>query len=820
MKALTKMKMRKEINIKETINQMTLKEKAMFLTGSCPVHNYGVERLGISELTMLDGPNGLRKVVEDGDSLGGISKSEKTTCFPCGAMLASTWDKQLIRKVGEAIGKECAFYNVDLLLGPAVNIKRNPLCGRNFEYYSEDPFLAGKIGASFVNGVESQNVGVCVKHFAANNNEKFRFIGNSLIDERALREIYLKPYQIILEDSKPSSFMAAYNKINNEYCSQNEFLFKFLREENNFGGFVITDWGGIVDREKALNAGLDLEMPGETPHNINCIIDGVKSGRIKQETLNQSVERLLRFYNRTSIKEETKSDIFDENYNLALEVATKGAVLLKNDGILPLKNDKKYLVVGNLFSSPRYQGNGSSLLNPYKLKSHFDSFKDENIDFDFVCGYQQFDENDQSEFNTIINRIRNNEYEAILFYGGQSDLIESEGYDRTTMSLPSNQLKLLSLITKEKCKVVFVLFGGSVVEMPFANDVNAILFMQLAGEGIGEATTKLLFGEISPSGRLTQTFMKSYEGVPFGDEFEKEHDALYKESIFVGYRYYDSISKEVNYPFGYGLSYTKFEYEDLIVNEKNNEIEVRVKVKNIGHMDGEEAIQVYVAKEDSSIFRPVRELKAFDKIFLKQGEEKETQLFINKKDLQIFDQRTHKRVLEDGKYIISINKNSRDVLLSKSLNLNGEIIKEFDRKLWKNYFNLNTLNNIDNESFTLQNSIILRKNDIFSKPYTMETPLFALGGLVGHIFLKAVNGVGAKKIKKAKKMKPGQEKERELKAGTFVYNLMPVNTLRSLSFSSSGSLPYNVAKGILYITNHHYIKGVKSIIKKEEIKDE
>ena len=813
--------MRNYIDIEKIIKEMSLKEKAMFLTGSKPMHNYGVKRLNIPSLTLLDGPNGLRKIVNDGDSLDGISKSEKTTCFPCGAMLASSWDKNLIRRVGEAIAKECIYFDVDVLLGPAINIKRNPLCGRNFEYYSEDPFLAGKMAANFINGVEGKRVGVSVKHFAANNNEKYRFFGNNIIDERALKEIYLKPYEIVLKESDPSSFMAAYNKINGEYCSQNKFLLTtFLREENNFKGFVVTDWGGIVDREKAINAGLDLEMPGETPHNINLLIDGVKNKRVKEETLNESVRRLLKIYNKTLNREEVTKRVFDDNYHLAVDAAIKGAVLLKNDGILPLKKDKKYLIIGDLFSSPRYQGSGSSLLNPYKLKTHLEAFKENNIKFDYVEGYKQYDENNQSVYLEAEKAIKNNNYEAIIFYGGQSDLIESEGFDRGTMELPLNQLKLLDLIIKENKKVVFVLFGGSAIELGFKNDVNAILNMLLPGEGIGEATTKLLFGEVSPSGRLAQTFMKKYQDVPFYDEYQKEHDAFYKESIFVGYRYFDTFNVDVDYPFGYGLSYTSFLYENINIEKNNDKIFVNFVLKNIGDYDGEEVIQIYTSKKNSKLVRPLRELKAFEKVFLKKGETKLINIEISTKDLMVYETSKHRWILENGEYLISINKNSREVIYEDNVYLNGEEIDVKETFRSDNQTNLKEFKNITNDELISQNHIIFEKNDIYKKPYTLETPICELGGFVGKVFKNAVVGVGTKKIKKAKKIKDSSEKERELKAGTFIYYLMPVNTLRSLSFSSSGSLPYNIAQGILDMCNGHYLKGIKKMIKKEEIKDE
>ncbi len=817
--------MEKLLNKDEIIKKMTLKEKAMFLSGSSPMHNYGVERLNIPSLSLNDGPNGLRRIKNDGDSLGGVSQTEKSTVFPCSAMLASSWNNELIKEVGDAIGKECVFYKTDVLLGPAVNIKRNPLCGRNFEYYSEDPFLAGNIASYFIKGVESNNVGACVKHFACNNNEKFRFIGNSKVDDRALHEIYLKPYEIILKNSNISCFMASYNQINDEYCSQNSsILVDFLRKEHGFKGVIMTDWGGIVDRVKGIKNTLDLEMPGEVNHNINYLIDSVKNNTLDEKIVDESVGRMIDLYNKTLYvdKENFDSSIFEKNYEIALKAAEEGIVLLKNErNILPFNKDKKLLIVGDLFNNIRFQGSGSSLLDPIKFKGIKEAFDENKVNYKFLKGYDQYDESSLKELEELRKNLNNNnnKYESILLFVGQSDFVESEGFDRENLRLPEIQLKVIEEFNKFNYPVVIVFASGSVIELPFKDKVEGIVDIFLGGEAIGEALYNVLFGKVSPSGKLVETFVNKYEDISFGNEFAKNIISYYKESIFVGYRYYDTFKKEVAYPFGYGLSYSTFEYANLNVLNVEEEIVVKFDLKNCGNYDAKEVVEVYVGKKNSSIYRASKELKAYKKVFLNKGETKNIVLSISLDDLKIYNPLAKSWVLEDGEYEIYVSKNIKDICLKDKINIKGEKIE--------NSGNLKDLNEIyqnfekiKDKNFAELFNLKYLENEEYGKPYTMETPIYALNSFMGKIFRASVLYVGKKQIKKAKRIKDPIQKSRQMKAGVFVKKLMPVNTLRSLCFSSSGNLKYNIALGLLEMINGHYLKGLKYIIKKEVIKDE
>lgn len=812
--------MKNLLNVEEIVKQLSITEKAMLLTGSSPMNNYGIKRLNIPSLNFNDGPNGIRRLKEGGNSLNGLTNTLKSTVFPCGAMLASSWNKDIFYKVGEAIAKEALYYGTEVILGPSVNIKRNPLCGRNFEYYSEDPLIAGTLAASYVNGMQKHHVGACVKHFACNNNEQFRFIGNAIIDERALREIYLKPYEIIIKESSPFAFMTSYNKVNGIFSSENTFLIKkFLREENNYQGLIMTDWGATHNRVNSINASLDLEMPGECIHNINQIIAATKNKKIDEETLNNSVRRLLNLYNKTLNTEKISQDVFDINYQIALESALEGAVLLKNEGLLPLQQNKKFLAIGEFFKNPRYQGSGSSLLNPVKFVSIEDEFNKNHIQFDYIQGYYSFENENKSEIEKL-KKLNLDEYDAILFFGGQSDFVESEGFDRETLALPSSQLNLINILDKYLNKTVFILFAGSAVELPFKNKVNAILNMFMAGEAIGEAIVDLLFGKVNPSGKLTETFPNSYLDVPSAKEYDKYVNDYYKESIFVGYRYYETINQTVAYPFGFGLSYTKFEYSNLNVVLNKNNILVSFDINNVGKYDGKEISQVYISKKCSKFYRPKKELKGFDKTFIKSHTKESITINISFDDLKIFDPVSKKWILEEGEYEILIGSSSKKIDLIQSITLNEKPLISNEKLLKINYFyRINNLKNLNSQEFCQLFNFEYKIIDPYKKPYTMETPIFALNSLFGKLFYKVIILISENKIKKAMKIKDIITRNREIKGAVFVKKLLPLNSLRSLSFSSSGAFPYNIAKGILEMCNKHYLKGIKLILKKEKLKE-
>ena len=794
---------------------LTLKEKASLVVGYRNMSTLPIPEKGVEPIILSDGPNGLRVESLEGDSLSNISKTKPSTCFPSGVTLASTWNLDLITKMGEVMGKEAISYGINVILGPAVNILRNPLCGRNFEYLSEDPLLAGKIGASLTSGIQSQGIGACIKHFAGNNNEKYRFVGDSIIDPRALHEIYLKPFETIVKESNPRAAMTAYNSLNGCFCSENKWLLQeTLRKSWGFDGVVMTDWGGIVHRDIALNHGCDLEMPGMNDYGIKLVYDGVKNGVISEETLNTSVQRLLDLKQRTYIKEQIPCD-FNEHYKLALDIALEGAVLLKNNHhALPLSKHQKVLVVGDLFEHMRYQGAGSSLLNPMVIKDHKQAFEEYGINYDYAPGYKE----NELEPNLILESSaveKAKQYDTIIFYGGLNDYVESEGFDRDNLAIPKNQLSLLDKLTKIGKEIIVVLFGGSPMGLPFIDGVDAILDMQLPGEACGEATTRLLYGEDNPSGKLSQTWPLSYRDVPFGNEFTSNPYELYKESIFVGYRYYETVKKDVLFPFGYGLSYTFFDYRQISVKQENNGVFARILVKNVGKVKGKEIVQLYISKPDSNVARPVVELKGFAKVELEPNEEKEVEIFMPYESLKVYVDNDFK--LEDGEYQIHVGPSSHRLPLTASINIKGEQLKKtkYD-DIYHQFLNTYIL---DKETFE---QVIGRKIPEYKfgvKPYTAETPIGEFKGFFGSLFRRTAIRQGDKRIKKAKKIKDPLLREREIKAGIFIAKLMPNNSLRSLSFSSGGMLKYSQVQAILQLVNGHPIKALKELNKKYSIDD-
>lgn len=494
--------------MKNQASGLTDRERAALLQGTDFMYTSGVPRQSIPRLAMADGPHGLRKQIGGGDN--GVSKSEPATAFPTAACVASSWNPENAEKIGRAIGEECRYYGVHMLLGPGVNIKRNPLCGRNFEYYSEDPLLAGKFGAAFVRGVQSMGVSACLKHFALNNQENFRFVGNSVADERAIREIYLKPFETAVKEGKPGAVMSSYNRINGTFASENKWLLTdVLRDEWGFDGIVMSDWGGTHDRIAGIRAGEDLEMPGDTAVGLKKVYDALSDGSLSGDEANACVTRILAATEKFATASKTESFDRDGHAELAARVATDSAVLMKNDGTLPLDRTKPLCVIGELFEKMRYQGSGSSMISPTKVVTHKDAFDARGIRYAYARGYSAGV--DPAEGNPIAEAVTLAEkYDTVLLYLGLTDLAESEGGDRIHMRLPDDQLELVNALMKTGKKIVVVLSGGSPVELPFADGVNTILNLYLPGQCGGEAGARLLFGEANPSGKLAETWYSGF----------------------------------------------------------------------------------------------------------------------------------------------------------------------------------------------------------------------------------------------------------------------------------------------------------------------
>ena len=570
------------MDIERILNEMTVEEKAALVSGTDFMYTNPILRLGVPSLCMSDGPHGLRKQKGSGDN--GVSESEPATSFPTAAAVASSWNPQNAFDLGAAIADECRHYGVHTLLGPGVNIKRNPLCGRNFEYYSEDPFLAGVMGAAEVNGVQSRGVGVSVKHFALNNSENYRFMGNSVAGENTIRNLYLKPFEYIVKHARPATIMCAYNRINGVFCSENKWLLiDVLRNEWGFDGVVMSDWGAVKDRVAGLKAGMDLEMPGDTAICRRWILDAAADGSLPMEDLDKACRNILRWVDEyVKPADETPVD-WEGHHALAARIAADSAVLLKNDGALPLTGKEKLHIEGELFENMRYQGAGSSMIHPTKVTTPADALQARGVE-----------------------SVSLDESDTVLVFAGLTDMYESEGCDRADMKLPQDQLELIDRLCNTGRKVILVLFGGSPVELPFADRVSAILNMYLPGQNGGTAVARLLYGEVNPSGKLSETWPLKYEDVPSHETFGRGIDEIYAEGREVGYRYYDRHGVPVRYPFGFGLSYTTFEHSEWV---KNGDTYVQT-VTNTGDRFGGEVCQLFLDGE----------LRGFEKVYLAPGE--------------------------------------------------------------------------------------------------------------------------------------------------------------------------------------------------------
>ena len=792
------------------LSRLTKEEKSALVSGTNFMETNPVPKKGIPALVTSDGPHGLRKQIGSADN--GISQSEPATTFPTAVTTASSWNPENTRKMGAAIGEECRHYGVHVLLGPGVNIKRNPLCGRNFEYFSEEPLLAGEMGAAEVQGVQSQGVGVSVKHFALNNSENFRFMGNSVCDERTMREVYLKAFERIVKNAKPATVMCAYNQINGTFCSENRWLLTdILRKEWGFEGLVMTDWGAVKDRSLGLHAGLDLEMPGDTAICRRNILDGLASGSLTESDLDQAAQNVLNLVEKYVQSADDGSIDFDEHHALAADIATDCAVLLENDGILPLSKQEKLLAVGDLFDKMRYQGAGSSMIHSARLTTIREAFDARRIDYTFSQGYA---ENRTQRQDDLIEKAVDaaKSVGTVVVFAGLTDWVESEGADRETMCLPENQTALIGALLQTNKKVIVVLFGGSPVEVPFSGKAAAILNMYLPGQNGGEATARLLFGEANPAGRLAETWPLQYEDVPFGAAFGKGINEIYRESVLVGYRYYLTANQPVRYPFGYGLSYTKFAWSGMQTEQTGNEIRVTVTIRNTGAMDGAEVAQLYVSAPSKAVFRPQRELKAFQKVYLKAGESKTVNLTVPLDDLKIWHPAEKRWALEAGNYDFQLCSDCQMVKLHETLQIAGETLPPaYDNELMLIYQN-GALNQLTD---TLYGKLLGGKipPEPPKLPVTTESRFTDLKQtFMGRILFNAVLSVANKQKKKAESMPDGAEKDNALKGALFLKRILESNSIRSTSMTAGKSMPWNFASGFVELSNGHLIKGIKCFL--------
>ena len=652
----------------ELIARMTLAQKCAILSGADVWHTRAFEKLGIPAIVLSDGPSGLRKQAGEGDHLG-LNASTEATCMPSSSAVASSWSEEVARSVGSVIGQEAAAQDVQVLLGPGLNTKRSPLCGRNFEYYSEDPYLSGKLAAAFIRGVQEHGVSACAKHFAVNSQEDHRMASDSVLDERTLRELYLTNFEIAVREGKPGAVMTSYNLVNGVYANENAHLVsEALRGEWGYDGAVITDWGGSNDYTEGVRAGCNLEMPGCSDDSAVQLMEAVRAGKIDEATVDRRVSELLELVMTTHAMRDTAECDFEETHRIAQRAAEESIVLLKNDGdVLPLARSAKVAVIGDFAKNPRFQGAGSSMVNAAKQDRTLDLLP---AYFPHAVGYAQGFQrrNVPDEALAAQAEALAAGAEIVLLYLGLTESYETEGLDRTHLRLPDNQIALLERISRVNPHIVAVMTAGSAVEMPWLNRCEALVWAGLGGQAVAGAVLRVLTGEVNPSGKLAETFPLVYEETPVSRYYPgKERTSEYREGIYVGYRFYETAGMPVRFPFGYGLSYTTFAYANLSVTESAVEFDL----SNTGSRAGAEVAQVYVSLPGAKVFRPALELKGFAKVFLEPGETRRVRIALDDKAFRYWNTQTNRWEIEGGAYQIHIAASAEDIRLTGELTLAG-----------------------------------------------------------------------------------------------------------------------------------------------------
>lgn len=691
----------KELNtqVDQLILQLTLQEKASLCSGRDDWSTQPIERLNIPWVWLSDGPHGVRRA--PATNKPGYGDQLPATCFPTASALAATWDLDLIYKVGQALGEECQALGVNVLLGPGVNIKRSSLGGRNFEFFSEDPVLSGEMGAAFINGVQSEGVGTSLKHYVANNVETMRMYMNSDVDTRTLHEIYLTPFEIAVKKAQPWTVMACYNRVQGVYGTQSPYLLtEVLRNQWGYEGIVISDWFAVVDRVEGMKAGMNIEMPGVSTVNDSLIIDAVNNGSLDVAVLDNLVKQILTTVLKAkSLEKENAVLNADAHHDFARQVAAESVTLLKNDNDMLPVTDNKYkslAIIGEFATNPRYQGNGSSEVKPTRLDNVLDIIKKEygnKVKITYAQGYNLKDDEDFSLIEAAKKVAE--EADIALVFAGLPLHYESEGIDRTHINMPAAHNKLISEIAAVQKNTAVILTNGSAVAMPWINEVNGVVESWLGGQAGAGGVADVLFGKVNPSGKLAETFPVKLEDTPSFFNFPgEEGTALYGERFFVGYRYYDEKKIEPLFPFGFGLSYTSFEYSDMKVSSNNftdaEGVTVTLKVKNTGKVAGKEVVQLYVTDVKSTLMRPEKELKKFAKIKLNPGEEKEISLQLDGRDFSYFDAHRGMWIAESGAFVIGVGSSSRDLRVSETVQLQStqQVPLAFDEyTFFKEYWN-------------------------------------------------------------------------------------------------------------------------------------
>ena len=784
----------------DIISKLTLEEKCYLLSGKDFWQTRSVKAKGVPNMTLSDGPHGIRKQEGAGDQLG-LNGSVPATCFPTAATIANSWDPELGEEIGQFLGREAASQDVCVLLGPGMNIKRSPLCGRNFEYFCEDPYLAGKMAAGYVRGIQSQGVSACPKHFAANNTELRRMASDSVVDERTLREIYLTGFEIAVKEAHPKSIMSSYNMVNGVYANENKHLLQeILRDQWGFDGFVVSDWGASNDHVAGVAAGSHLEMPSTGGDSDEELIQAVKDGRISEELVDRRVDELLDVVlsTRASVDPVKGKEFYvDAHHAMAMKASEQSIVLLKNENnILPLKKGSKVAVIGEFARKARYQGAGSSVVNCTKLDNAMDVIG--NFDLNvvgFEAGYPRSGPGDPAMQAKAVELAKQADY--ILLYIGLDEISESEGLDRPHMRLPQSQVDLLKAVAAVNKNVIAVMAAGSAVEMPWLGECQALVHGYLCGQAGASAILKVILGEVNPSGKLSETYPIIYEDTPSAPYFPaKERTVEYREGLYVGYRYFETAKVPVLFPFGFGLSYTTFEYSDLKVSDT----EATFTIKNTGKVDGAEIAQLYVSAIYPSIYRPAKELKGFAKVFLKAGESKEVTIKLDDKAFRYFNVKTGKFEIDGGDYKIMIGASVADIRLFGTVIVKGtDAPALYDMNKLPSYASGN-IKNVSDEEFTelLGHPIpdghwagTLQMNDAICQLYYAKSwPARKVYGIMTKMLNKSI-----------------QKGEPDLNI-TFIYN-MP---FRAIGKMAGGAVSQKMCEDIVKIVNGHFFKGVGGVI--------
>jgi beta-glucosidase len=793
----------------ELVAQMTLEEKAGLCSGLDCWHTKPVERLSVPSIAVADGPHGLRKQIGVTDNLG-IGDSVPAVCFPTASALACSFDRDLVYSVGKAMGEECVQEGVSVILGPGANMKRSPLCGRSFEYYSEDPKVSGELAASMICGIQSTGTGASLKHFAVNNQEKRRMTIDAVLDERTLRETYLRAFEIAVKKGRPDTVMSAYNRINGAYCGENEKLLTgILREEWDFDGLVVSDWNSVDNRAAGALAGLDLEMPGSNGINDKKLVAAVKSGALPEAALNRAARKVteLALRGAANRREGFQYDA-DAHHRLAVDAAAQCAVLLKNDsGLLPGNTAQQAAVIGAFAKTPRYQGAGSSKINPIRVDAPWDALKKLGLDAAYAPGYS-LNVKDRADEDTLIREACDaaRGRDIVYVFVGLTEGYESEGFDRSSLAIPPAHNRLIEAVSAVNPNVAVILLGGAPMELPWLSGVKAVLLPYLGGEGMGSAVARLLLGLECPGGKLAETWPLRLEDVPCHWYFPGGRQTVeYRESVYVGYRYYDTAQKPVLFPFGHGLSYAAFAYEGIELDRDTcrlgDEIRLSFSVANRGGVEAKETAFIFTAQGSSRVFRPVKELREFVKVSLKPGETKRVTVSLDTQDFGYWNTMTGGWYAESGEYRILVGSSSRDIALEAVVRLESPDQPQPDfRETAPVYYRLpkGELEISDREFEALLGRSRPAHDEEPKKPYGMHNSLDDIRHtLIGRLMLVYATAT----VKKMSRKEPGQE-------GMM---LATVKEMPFFAMVTSGELSESMVQGIVDMANGHYVRGIRKL---------